>query len=109
MTSIIQPSAPRLYRHGDVLVAQVTAIPADAVKRPHLVLAEGEMTGHSHRVAEPGSAELLQAGPQIYLRVTAATATLIHQEHGPVTLPEGEYRVWRQREYSPKEIRIVRD
>jgi hypothetical protein len=45
----------------------------------------------------------------MYLRVTAPTATLIHQEHGPVVLPQSDYRVWRQREYSPKEIRIVRD
>ena len=109
MPSTAPSNVRHLYRHGDVLVEQITEIPAEAVKRPHLVLAEGEMTGHSHRIAEPGSAELLQSGPHMYLRVTAATATLIHQEHGPVTLPKGEYRVWRQREYSPKEIRIVRD
>jgi hypothetical protein len=98
-----------LYRHGDVLVAEIDAIPGDAVPRPHLVLAEGEMTGHSHRIAEPGSAKLLQRGATIYMRVIADTATLIHQEHGPITLPRGEYRVWRQREYSPREVRIVRD
>lgn len=98
-----------LYRHGDVLVAQVDAIPAEAVKRPHLVLAEGEVTGHSHRIAEPGVAELYQTGPQIFLRVLADTATLIHQEHGPIELPRGDYRVWRQREYSPREILVVRD
>ena len=98
-----------LYRHGDVLVAQVDAIPPDAAPRTHLVLAEGEMTGHSHRIAEPGSAELYQVGPTLFLRVKAPAATLIHQEHGPITLPQGEYRVWRQREYSPREIRIVSD
>lgn len=98
-----------LYRHGDVLVAKVKAIPEKAVKRPHLVLAEGELTGHSHRVLEAGSAELYQAGAEMYLRVLADGATLIHQEHGPIVLPRGEYRVWRQREYSPAEIRVVRD
>jgi hypothetical protein len=98
-----------LYRHGDVLVAQVSAIPAGAVKRPHLVLAEGELTGHSHRIAEPGTAELHQAGRELYLRVIAESATLLHQEHGPISLPRGDYRVWRQREYSPQDIRIVRD
>lgn len=98
-----------LYRHGDVLVSPVEAIPECAKKRPHLVLAEGELTGHSHRIAEPGSAELLQHDDHIYLRVLAASATLIHQEHGPITLPAGNYRVWRQREYSPQAIRVVRD
>jgi hypothetical protein len=109
MSKIPKSEMPHLYRHGDVLVVQVAAIPHGAVKRPHLVLAEGEMTGHAHRVAEAGSAELYQAGAEIYLRVLAPTATLIHQEHGPISLPCGDYRVWRQREYSPREIRVVRD
>jgi hypothetical protein len=101
--------AKALYRHGDVLVEQVKSIPPEAVKRPHLVLAEGELTGHAQRIAEARSAELYQTGPSMYLRVLADRATLIHQEHGPISLPRGEYRVWRQREYSPREIRVVRD
>lgn len=102
-------SATALYRHGDVLVEEVKSIPKGAVKRTHLVLAEGEMTGHAHRIAEPGSAEVYQDEASMYLRVLAWSATLIHQEHGPIPLPRGEYRVWRQREYSPGEIRIIRD
>jgi hypothetical protein len=103
----VRPAA--LYRHGDVLVESVKTIPAGAVKRTHLVLAEGELTGHSHRIADPGSAELHQAGTELYLRVLAENATLLHQEHGPINIPQGDYRVWRQREYSPREIRTVRD
>jgi hypothetical protein len=103
------PAKPAaLYGHGDVLVSETAEVPPGAEKQTHLVLAEGEMTGHSHRIAEPGAAELYRHGATLYLRVTAA-ATLIHQEHGPVSLPAGVYRVWRQREYSPREIRIVRD
>jgi hypothetical protein len=98
-----------LVRHGDVLVGAVDAIPAEAVERTHLVMAEGEMTGHSHRVAEAVGAKLLLNGRDLYLRVTAPQVTLIHQEHGPIAVPRGEYRVWQQREYSPQEIRIVRD
>jgi hypothetical protein len=98
-----------LYRHGDVLVSETAEIPAEAKKQTHPVLAEGEMTGHSHRIAEPGAAELYQLGSDIYLRIVAPAATLIHQEHGPITLSTGTYRVWRQREYSPSEIRVVRD
>jgi len=58
----LKSSKKVLYRHGDVLVAKVKTIPGKAVKRPHLVLAEGEMTGHAHRIAEAGSAEMYQAG-----------------------------------------------
>jgi hypothetical protein len=102
-------SRATLYRHGDVLVKQVSHIPDGAVKRNHLVLAEGEMTGHAHRVAEADSAELYQRGVELYLHVLATNATLIHQEHGPISLGRGKYRIWRQREYAPREIRTVRD
>ncbi len=98
-----------LYRHGDVLVRRVLEIPADAKKRRHLTLAEGEITGHSHRIAETGAATLFEAGGQRYLSVTADQATLVHEEHGPITLTRGCYLIWQQREYSPQEIRTVRD
>jgi hypothetical protein len=98
-----------LYRHGDLLVESADKIPKNARLVQHLVLAEGELTGHSHRIAEKKAAELYQTSAGLFLRVTAAQATLIHQEHGPITLTQGCYRVWRQREYSPREIRVVRD
>jgi hypothetical protein len=102
-------STPPLYRHGDVLVSLIDGIPPAAKLRPHLVLAEGEVTGHMHRIAEPGSAKLFQEFSRMYLRVVAEHATLVHPEHGPITLPRGDYRVWRQREYSPQAIRTVLD
>jgi hypothetical protein len=98
-----------LYRHGDLLVQTTEQIPSDARPVQHLVLAEGEMTGHSHRIAEKDSADLYQSGLSMYLRVKSESATLVHQEHGPIVLGPGVYRVWRQREYTPREIRVVRD
>jgi hypothetical protein len=98
-----------LYRHGDLLVENTAAVPAGARLANHLVLAEGELTGHSHRIAEKGTAELYQSADGLFLRVKADRATLVHQEHGPIELPRGVYRVWRQREYSPQEIRVIRD
>lgn len=97
------------FRHGDVLVEAVAKIPNDATRRNHLTLAEGELTGHSHRVAEPGSAVLYETRSDRFLHVVGERATLIHEEHGPITLTTGFYRVWQQREYSPQEIRTVRD
>jgi hypothetical protein len=98
-----------LWRQGDVFIATVSKIPAGAEPRPHTVLAEGEVTGHSHRVAEPGAARLYADRASLYLHVLADRATVIHDEHGPIALTRGTYRVWRQREYSPEAIRIVRD
>ncbi len=98
-----------MWRQGDVFIAAVPSIPAGATPRPHCVLAEGEITGHSHRVEGQRVAELYEHSGTLYLKVTAASARVIHQEHGPVTLPRGCYRVWPQREYSPEAIRVVRD
>jgi hypothetical protein len=73
------------------------------------VLAEGELTGHSHRIDQPAAAELFEHKGMLYLRVLANVAEVIHQEHGPITLRQGVYAVWRQREYSPQAIRPVTD
>jgi hypothetical protein len=98
-----------MWRQGDVFMAAVDTIPAGATARPHCVLAEGELTGHSHRIDQPGVARLYEHGGSLYLEVTAASATVVHQEHKPITLLRGCYRVWGQREYSPEAIRAVRD
>lgn len=98
-----------LYRHGDVMVGSVDALPEHAHKRPHLVLAYGEITGHSHRIEDSKTAETFEVGGQLYLKVIAPVARLIHEEHATIELPEGIYRVWQQREYTPERIRTVYD
>lgn len=98
-----------MWRQGDIFIAVVDNIPSGAQLRPHCVLAEGEVTGHSHRIKEAGAARLYAHLTMLYLEVTAEQATVAHQEHGPIMLPRGTYRVWRQREYHPQAIRVVRD
>jgi hypothetical protein len=98
-----------MWRQGDVFIAPVPSLPRNSKHRPGGVLVEGELTGHSHRVADLRTAEVLEAGNDLFLRVLADTATIIHQEHGPITLSRGNYRIWGQREYSPEAIRRVLD
>ncbi len=98
-----------MWRHGDVLIAPIEEIPADAHPRHGAVLALGEITGHSHRFASPQSVALWERADGLFVRVTAESATLIHEEHQPITLPQGTYRVWMQREYTPRAIRLVVD
>lgn len=99
-----------MYRQGDVLLEEVARLaPRSAVRRvpaegSQLVLAHGELTGHLHAVpADAG--ELLETttprGPaQRYLRILVATR-LSHQEHAPIDLAPGLYRVAIQDEYTP--------
>jgi hypothetical protein len=98
-----------MYRHGDVIIVQANTIPSEAIRRPAAILARGEATGHSHRIEDPRSVEIFDHEGMGYLRVTAAQAKLVHDEHHPITLPRGIFRFWMQREYTPKEIRRIVD
>jgi hypothetical protein len=98
-----------MWRQGDILIAAVDEIPHGSTRRSNCVLAEGELTGHSHRVDQPATAELFESKGRLYLSVLARDAQVVHQEHGPITLPKGYYTVWPQREYSPESIRTVKD
>ena len=99
-----------MWRHGDVFLQTVEAVPEGVHKLPHVTLARGEATGHCHRVRERDAAELFAApGGDLYLRVTGRKATLVHEEHAAIELGPGVYRSWIQREYSPERIRRVVD
>lgn len=98
-----------LYRHGDVLIAPINELPAGASPRSGLVLAHGEHTGHTHRIQEFGAASMYVYGKELYLLVSGPKATVVHEEHKPIELPVGVYRVWQQREYTPTAIRTVVD
>ncbi len=98
------------YRQGDVFLIPVRAMAANAERQHrHGVLAEGEVTGHSHRFAVPAEADVFKAGGNLYVDVLADDAEVIHQEHGTIRLPRGTYEVRIQREYTPKGIRRVVD
>ncbi|HEY9747996.1 MAG TPA: hypothetical protein V6C63_04930 [Allocoleopsis sp.] len=90
-----------LYRHGDVLLRQVPRLPNGVQKRAGVTLAEGELTGHSHRLQQTEAVQLWAQGNQLFLEVKASSATLVHEEHQAIALPQGFYQVWRQREYRP--------
>lgn len=101
-------------RQGDVILISLNQ-PSSAAgsqalgkKLPHLTLAEGEVTGHSHRISQ-GKAELYEKEGTLYLRVLSETATLTHEEHKAIQIPQGNWMVRIQREYEPEGWRYVAD
>ncbi len=100
-----------MWRHGDVFIERIKSIPAGLEQARVPVLAEGELTGHAHRIKEPGAAILFNGntGGECFFEITIPAATVVHEEHGPITLTRGKYRSWIQREYHPQEIRRVVD
>ena len=100
------------YRQGDVLLVSIKKFPVGGRKvRASMVLAYGEVTGHSHKVAvaSPSDAKVFDCGGGCYLQVSAEGVSLQHEEHGTVVVPPGRYQVRIQQEYSPEEIRNVAD
>jgi hypothetical protein len=99
------------YQHGDVLVKRVTEIPPRARPTGRRVLAEGEATGHAHRLVADADVEVYEDEGTLFLRVGARGAGLTHEEHGVGVIGEGLYAVDRVREYDhfAEEIRRVVD
>jgi hypothetical protein len=98
-----------LYRHGDVLIRRIATLPVGAQKREGTTLAHGEVTGHSHRIQQSQAVQLWANGNDLFLEIKQPSATLIHEEHRAIELPQGLYRVWKQREYRPDAYIEVED
>jgi len=105
----MEVSTDRSFRQGDILLLPCSDIPLNAVpEAPEdglVVLARGETSGHRHVVGadrvtffrEDGS------GGGGYIKVTGPDPVdLSHEEHSPLAIPPGNYRVVRQREYQPR-------
>lgn len=103
-----------LYQQGDVILEKIEG-PVSGKKLGHLILARGEATGHAHRVKADRrggrTAALYRDRQRMYLEVGAGGATIVHEEHKPVAVPEGRYLVRQVREYDhfAEEVRRVQD
>lgn len=104
----------KIFRQGDVLLKEVTTIPKDAQISHTDIVAEGEKTGHNHRL--DGSFQLFQLSKNnesvMYLEIEQETK-LVHQEHNRVMIPKGLYVVVHERQYNPfadiklRETRVI--
>lgn len=96
-------------QQGDVNIESIKAIPTDAKKRKSRVLAEGEATGHAHRAQ--GDVEMYELGERIFMRVLGGDCRVIHEEHGEIAIPPGDYEVRRTPEidHFTDEARMVAD
>ena len=121
----------KMWRQGDVLVIggaglnRAKALPREAGQ---VVLAHGEVTGHSHAIKHQG-AQLFamednrvtgETADQMIARLGGGVipdrvltlerpAALRHEEHDTIKLPAGDHLVRVQREYQPGAMRSVAD
>ena len=124
-------------RQGDTLLTMMDAIPAGATKSSLKggVIAEGEVTGHAHRLT--GKYEVFEAEGKTYFKAGKGGVNYVHEDHGHLHLPEntsycigshtakpaapvagadtgttpamGRGSITTQREWSPEGNRAVRD
>lgn len=112
----------QMFAQGDLLIEKVEDIePSGTILRADatgaIVLAEGELTGHRHAIydrvtmfREDALARDIPSDLYVgHVKVADGSATILHQEHAPITLREGTYRVRRQRELEPKDATLVSD
>ena len=106
---------PRLCAQGDILIERVENIPAagrlvQSVTNGSIIVAKGEAPGHHHRIfglsltmyRDDALAREIPPGLYVgHLQVNSPTARLEHEEHAPIELARGTYRVRRQRQLEP--------
>ncbi len=101
---------------GDFLITKIDSLPSELTKvkseNDHIV-AHSE-TGHNHVMA-PNNVDFFQSSNDefvAYLHVKKETP-IIHlrsfDTHSPISVPEGLYRINRQREYTPEGYRRAQD
>lgn len=80
---------------GDVMLYPINSLPAGEAKpgKRH-TLALGEVTGHSHVLDR---AVMVEVDGERYVEAEQGAA-LQHEDHGPVVVPLGAYRVIQQKE-----------
>lgn len=99
----------KLYRQGDILIKAVSKVPKGRKKfRKDGVLAEGETTGHMHRVENTVDASVFEIDDKLMV-TTEKGIRILHEEHGDINLPAGNYEVVRQREHTKGGVRRVSD
>lgn len=101
-----------MYRQGDLLFIRINELPKRTKKRTSDVILKGEATGHSHRLV--GGQILVEywpflRGEERLIMVVPQEAKVVHEEHATIVIPEGFWRVQRQREFSPEKNYHVLD
>ncbi len=98
-------------RQGDILLVRVDGLPTKTKRVQSNIVAYGEVTGHAHKVeVDAGDCILVEDEEgNLFVSVKDAPATLKHDEHAPIKLEQGHYKVVRQREYAPEKPRQVAD
>jgi len=92
----------KIFRHGDLLIREINKIPSKAKPIDTKTLAEGEVTGHTHKLE--GNCQIFEHLTTKFLEILEEEeAKLVHEEHKMIKIPKGKYVIINEREYNPWE------
>ena len=90
----------KTIRHGDIPFHKVNEFPEglkEVYKGNEYIAAEGETTGHMHRVRGNNIEVFTDTFGNRYMRLVEK-ATVSHEEHKTLELEKGLYRIGKERE-----------
>lgn len=107
---------------GDLMIRRIDSIPTNATpikaEKGQYIVAHSE-TGHNHVIAERPNVSMFTTNDSMvsYLKVVEScdeVETIIEHmrnfdTHESIKIPEGDYEIRRQREYTPEGWRRVED
>lgn len=83
-------------QQGDTLYFPINQLPEGLEKQKDNVIQHGEGTGHAHRLVG-GEIYIEPKTKEKYLRLVKPSR-VVHEEHHPINLPPGQYRIGIVRE-----------
>lgn len=90
----------KTIRHGDIPLHKIDKLPEGLIEVKHkgeYVLAEGETTGHMHRLRSNDMKVYTDSFGERYL-VMGEIGEVSHEEHKTLKVGKGIYRVGKERE-----------
>lgn len=100
-----------LFQQGDVLIETFEEELVRTTEVSDHILAHGEVTGHYHKIFGDGISLWNTSDSNVMVLDCPEESILRHQEHKPVKIPVGRYKVRKVREYDHhvEEARAVQD
>jgi len=99
-----------MVRQGDLLIVKISKPEGELKKLAHRVLADGEITGHQHKLTLGVLYKKNDWDSSLFFDIPKGQVSeLEHPEHKTQVFPSGFYEVIRQREYTERGIREIRD
>ena len=93
------------FRQGDILFEKIDEVDKSKQVLDTKTVALGEITGHSHSFNKQSQILLSKKAdediPTQLVVLDEGGAQLTHQEHLPINIPQGVYRIRREQSYNP--------